>query len=479
MPRLLLLLSAVIALAAPLGAQGRTIKLGDLGLTLSRPSGYTAVPLPPRMEYTVLQLVEGGGSPEGEVSPTLLVHVVVRPVTGVRRGKIVDTKTFLDRFIRPRASKSLRGGAQRYGHKPKRFEIEWEDEGLAYKSFVHGWEGPWRTVIVQGVASPADYDQHRRRWQQVAETMKLENPREDGERAKLERFYAQHRFGDVEYRIDVRLALVDGWKAKDTEHYIILYNESNAGFVDRVGSDLESLRRDLERDLPSEHRSENAATVRLCRDRAEYLAYGGMKTALGYFSPAEEELVLYQQEQSEGADETFQTLYHEAFHQYVYTSAGHLAPHSWFDEGMGEYYAGARLERGRVDSIELLPNSLGFIQYKVARGEHAPLSELIAMEQADYYADAQLHYTQGWSFVYFLRTSSEVRRKGSWAKILPTYFSTLKETHSRELGESTSGVQRVLAGQVARQEALAAAFAGVDLRQLEIAWVRYVQGLKN
>ena len=39
---------------------------------------------------------------------------------------------------------------------------------------------------------------------------------------------------------------------------------------------------------------------------------------------------------------TLAVLYHEAFHQYIYYSVGKVAPHSWFNEGHGDYYAGAR-----------------------------------------------------------------------------------------------------------------------------------------
>ena len=41
-------------------------------------------------------------------------------------------------------------------------------------------------------------------------------------------------------------------------------------------------------------------------------------------------------------DDTLAVLYHEAFHQYIYYSVGEVAPHSWFNEGHGDYYAGAK-----------------------------------------------------------------------------------------------------------------------------------------
>jgi len=44
--------------------------------------------------------------------------------------------------------------------------------------------------------------------------------------------------------------------------------------------------------------------------------------------------------------DSLRVLYHEAFHQYIHYAVGDVAPHSWFNEGHGDYFAGHNY-RGR------------------------------------------------------------------------------------------------------------------------------------
>ena len=91
----------------------------------------------------------------------------------------------------------------------------------------------------------------------------------------------------------------------------------------------------------------------ICKDRDEYFKYGGPRGSAGYWNNKSEELVLYdgtKREKGEKTDklDTFIVLYHEAFHQYIHYSAGELAPHSWYNEGMGDYYAGGKFKFGKL-----------------------------------------------------------------------------------------------------------------------------------
>ena len=48
--------------------------------------------------------------------------------------------------------------------------------------------------------------------------------------------------------------------------------------------------------------------------------------------------------------DTLAVLYHEAFHQFIFYSVGEVAPHSWFNEGHGDYFSGADVVGFGADS---------------------------------------------------------------------------------------------------------------------------------
>jgi hypothetical protein len=180
--------------------------------------------------------------------------------------------------------------------------------------------------------------------------------------------------------------------------------------------------------------------------------------------------------------DTFGTLYHEAFHQYIHYACGELPPHPWFNEGHGEYFGGARIKDGKVRSIDVVPESARVIARAVDQGRHVPWKEMIRYEQGQYCNPdkVEICYAQGWSMIFFLRRSPELEKHPEWARIIPTYFQTLRDAYRAALAalpEGGNGADRLAlakAGFEARQQALDAAFYGVDLAEIEKAWIEFV-----
>ena len=51
-------------------------------------------------------------------------------------------------------------------------------------------------------------------------------------------------------------------------------------------------------------------------------------------------------------------LYHEAFHQFIHYSAGELPPHSWYNEGHGDYFGSFRDDvMKKVSQYKWLPRA--------------------------------------------------------------------------------------------------------------------------
>jgi hypothetical protein len=310
--------------------------------------------------------------------------------------------------------------------------------------------------------------------------------------AKLAAAYERRGLSDPAYRAKVEASLIRGWEIENTPSYILVTNTGNRPFLRKIESELEILRAELTEVFPPREGLESVSTVRVCHDASEYTAYGGPPGTGGFFSPTLRELVLFDNARRDGLDwgneDTRRVLYHEAFHQYIYDAVGRLSPHMWFNEGMGEYFAGARILKGEVACIEPVASRLGRVQYALTKGGGTiPWREILRYDQETFYAAdrVSLTYAQAWSMVYFLETAPAAQEREEWRAILPVYFDTLQARFADELlllehgGEPEGDAEELIeeARERSRRLALEAAFDGVDLPSLERAWKDFVLSL--
>ncbi|MBL8896340.1 MAG: hypothetical protein JNM84_01875 [Planctomycetes bacterium] len=220
-----------------------------------------------------------------------------------------------------------------------------------------------------------------------------------------------------------------GWYAIDTTYYVFLSNATNKQFVSNLAKDMETMRekayiplfRPRNQDIP-------LSPVRVFNTQAEYHQYGGPRGSAGYFRPDRGELVLFVQfegeSKSESKDNCRSVMFHEGFHQYVHFSVGDVSPHSWFNEGHGDYFAGAFVTGG---GWKVKPFDWRVQLLKAHLAEKRDLiacKTLVRMPQSEYYSNAGLKYAQGWALVYYLR---EVSKKKEHQKILDNYFNYLAD----------------------------------------------------
>ncbi len=259
-------------------------------------------------------------------------------------------------------------------------------------------------------------------------------------------------------RREIEKGLVKGWDVivSPFKNYVVVYNtmgKRNNRLAKLIAERIELIRAQVYEALfPPAKAVEAVSVVRVCGDAFEYRAYGGPWGSAGYWSDDTEELVFYDAnpKKAEADDDTLAVLYHEAFHQYVYYSVGKVAPHSWFNEGHGDYFAGAKYGGGKFtikpfnwrvarvkDAIKKGPcpcqettDADGDPRWKWDRsgGGYSPLSALVKFPQGEYYSYPSISYAQGWSLVYFLREIVPKNKEwnAKWGGILQTYFDTLK-----------------------------------------------------
>jgi hypothetical protein len=512
--RMCLFLVSCVALVLPLEAGE---KYRELGLTVDVPRNYEEVPTQPGEQWVVLYYAEKlprTASQRRAVRPSLSLVWIdwvpdpeppqaadVPPVPGAEPTTADAEETApppppinsIERYLEQRQRTYERGraktGRNRFGFETSEYSlIPAPGMRANQEGWVHVWKRADRTLALIGFCHPDDREECQKTWRRVASKLRIEEPEGSDDRV-LRRFYESSRgrkYRDPEFRIKAKQALARGWKAEDTPNFVVVSHTKDEPLVRKICRDIELLRLEYMKRFPPAGEIEAVSVVRVCANSEEYKIYGGMPGSAGYWNSRTEELVLYdaRKVQKSGPSDdsnTFIVLYHEAFHQYIHYSTGELPPHSWFNEGTGDYFSGAEIKNGKVRRIGVNPWRLGTIQRAISKGEHVPWETIIRWEQKDYYRNGGQNYAQGWSMIYFLRTAPEVAENKRWAAILPTYFETLKAEYGRELtqlGEDASGQARAEAGKRAREQAVTAAFRDVDLKRLELTWAAYTQSLE-
>lgn len=500
---LLLLVSFVMAAAlraqAPAGFYTSTDE--DAGFSFHCPNLYQPLPVPPGDPVLVARYLKKG-SPAAEL---LLLRItkprVVTPSPGDVRREVEESDEerkprtheealqerlrvdSLEEFLEKRLSKAkVQSREEVKGRKFQYSQVLFSLKGRKGIAFSYDCSSYWGVLLA--TVGEDEFDGEVRQLTKSGQSIEWTERSDDS--AEWERFYRlRPQYLNPEFRLERRRGLVRGWKGIDTTNYLILHNSKDTALLAAIENDIEAIRSLYEELFPAVRPVEAVSVVRLCKDREEYLSYGGAKQSAGYWNSVRQELVMYdnvggQQGSRLGNRDSLIVLYHEAFHQYIHYAVGELPPHSWFNEGFGDYFSGAVIYKNsqRVKKIGSNPWRLGTIQKAIADAKQVPLVDLIQAEQSEYYQPdkARLYYAEGWSLIYFLNNAPVVRKNEAWQQILPVYFETLKAVYQlnrSELPEGASLEAKEEAGKQAREVAVKEAFRGIDLAELEAEWKAY------
>ncbi|PIE24068.1 MAG: hypothetical protein CSA62_04475 [Planctomycetota bacterium] len=360
-----------------------------------------------------------------------------------------------------------------------------------------------KVMGVFGHSFPAHYKRQRKEIIKMSWGLDLWKERKQNYRnAQLDRMYQGKDYKGIERRKKVRREMSKGWKALDTEHFILVYDTRDKGLVHRIARDIEAMRKVYKEIFPPEHPIDAVSIVRICKNKTEYHQYGGPSGSGGFWHPGNEELVFfdYDQEQREKTQkerkkqrrrltdkDSLLVLYHEAFHQFIHYSIGEFSPHDWFNEGFGDYFSGAVISKYKKTVKVIGPSpwriNLAKNQCEFRHG-FVPLSRLLKAERGEFYHPARrgLYYAAAWSFIYFLRNSDKVAKHPKWSKLLMTYFESIKKHYKAEIakaGKDPSLKAKHRASALARVAAVKDATAGIDLKKLESAWREYIVKMHN
>ncbi|MEZ6196432.1 MAG: hypothetical protein R3F20_12005 [Planctomycetota bacterium] len=508
----------VLLAAAPASGQGawKTFEHKETGIRLRRPSAFDATPLQPTEKVIIAKMAREkplrANRRDRRTPEAFQIFVMPDPTTGQdekapitsyddiveRQNRIHTIKDLLaSRF---RGWSAVKAEGKGLGEDEEEYDLLVNGKRGARIGYLYKRKVPGYTWGVVGFSDEQVSDVFARHFRKIGQS--IERP-EGYDRVKddSDDFYANKDFRDVPFRVAARQRMVKGWKAHDTENFFVLYDTDNFRLVNKIATDLEVIRAHYEEMFPPVGEIEAVSVVRICENAQEYARYGGPAGSAGYWNFVAKELVLFDMSKMvrQGKDgreirgkrsDSYITLYHEAFHQYIFYALGELSPDYWFNEGNADYFSGTTVysESKRVKGIEENPWRIPVIARTLGGKGQISLNDLVTAKRQQYYDPRRvgLMYAYGWSLCFFLhQVAPEIEEKEGvveqkWPEIVSRYYDTLKaarEKHVVPLGPNTPMQDRQVAEELARSEANRAAFEGVDQKKLEAVWVAWLEEL--
>lgn len=242
------------------------------------------------------------------------------------------------------------------------------------------------------------------------------------------------------------------WWYLETAHYVIVSDlpGSQAPLVKRIQADLEPLRAAFEAFMPPVAPIEAISVIRIFNEEADYVRYVGPELAWsgGAWTPARGELIVRPRPGGTLRDQRawiVETVYHEAFHQYLHYALRGRAPAVWFNEGHATFFEGAEPGAGGMTFDESARHAEVFDT--LVREQRLALGGLFVLSYPQFYAgggsDQQRreNYARAWGLTYFLRKFAPAAPDHPFAGMADRYHQAFVKTGDAEgaLAEAMGG----------------------------------------
>lgn len=227
------------------------------------------------------------------------------------------------------------------------------------------------------------------------------------------------------------------WWFVETKHYIILSNmkSRNSKLLKHIQSDVEILRACFEQFIPPRTEISSVSVIRIFATPEEYLQYMGavskeMQWTYGCWMPDKKELAIRPVEWGDNAEkgqQILETIYHEAFHQYIFYALGQVDASPWFNEGHAELFETSVIGANRLDVTENPDNE--YIINNLIKAGNINFKGLLNMTYNQFYAtDKEIlraNYATAWALIYFLRKAAPPGKPFPYAGINDAYCDAL------------------------------------------------------
>ncbi len=223
------------------------------------------------------------------------------------------------------------------------------------------------------------------------------------------------KFQAARQRVIASIENLEDWWYVETDNYVIKSNMTsrNRTLVKRIQSDIEILRKAYETFIPPIREIDEVSVVTVFNKRDEYLKYvpADRHWSCGLWMPLRRELVISPSvtgRRNLTLEFILGTVYHEAFHQYIFYGLDYARVPVWFNEGHAMLFEVSRVNRrkrtitvgeneGRLRSLE-----------KVLKAKRLDLRRVMLLSAPEFYQKHALaeNYSVSWGLVYFLRKAA-------------------------------------------------------------------------
>ena len=235
------------------------------------------------------------------------------------------------------------------------------------------------------------------------------------------------------------IANYDDWHFAAAEDVVVVDNlddVSRGTFIPALTNGLPSLRRAYAASVPAALAATNQiAIVRVFATREEYLSYVGVKHkwTAALWDTLHRELVLYLPR--DGAQHLLQTVWHEAFHQYLAYAAALVTAAPWFNEGHAELFEHSHLDRYGKVVFDRDPEAASYVNaYAADLADILP--SFFEIDYDEFYGGTQeeiaARYRLAWSLAYFLEVGAPKLRFQPFANLRRDYAKALVDTRSMD-----------------------------------------------
>jgi len=235
------------------------------------------------------------------------------------------------------------------------------------------------------------------------------------------------------------VANYDDWHFASSEDVVIIDNldlASRGNFIPALTNGLPRLRKAYAKCVPAAISTEGRiAVVRVFATRDDYLAYVGIehKWTAALWDTTHRELVLYLP--PDGTHELLQTVWHEAFHQYLAYAAALVTAAPWFNEGNAELFENSHLDRNGEVVFDVNNEAASYVNQH-ADELAALLPDIFCLDYEDFYSgtreDIAARYRLAWSLAYFLEVGAPNVRFRPFANLRRDYVKSLVDTRSAD-----------------------------------------------
>ena len=217
---------------------------------------------------------------------------------------------------------------------------------------------------------------------------------------------------------------------------------TRAPFISSLTNTLPVLQKAYKTSMPSPlATNEHIVAIRIFATQEEYLSYVGepYKFTAAIWSPLHRELVMYLPE--DGGEQLLQTVWHEAFHQYLSYASSMISAAPWINEGHAELFQNSHINKDGNVSFDLP------VDYVAQTKSFLPnfkdnFQQLITMGYQDFYSGTQeeriLKYILAWSIAYFIEVRAPEIRFKPYETLREDYTKALLKT--KDMHEATKSI---------------------------------------